>query len=56
MMARLGISEEEWRTMYSDTASSDNPILTGDDSDKPELVSESVLRESGLMRDYSKFV
>lgn len=56
MTDRLGISEQEWRTMYSDTAESDNPILSGDDSDKPELVSESVLRQSGLYKDYSKFV
>jgi hypothetical protein len=56
MMERLGISEQEWRTMYSDTAESDNPILSGDDSDKPELVSENVLRQSGLYKDYSKFV
>lgn len=56
MMKRLGISEDEWRDMYQDTARSDNPILTGDDSDKPELVSESVLRQTGLYRDYSKFV
>lgn len=56
VMDKLGISEEEWRTMYSDTDESDHPILSGDESDSPELVSENVLRQSGLLKDYSKFL
>jgi hypothetical protein len=56
MRERLGISEEEWKTMYSDTAESDNPVLTGDDNGNSELVSENALRQSGLYKDYSKFV
>jgi hypothetical protein len=56
MMDKLGIDDAEWRAIYADTADSDNPVLTGDDSGKPELVSESALRQSGLFRDYSKFV
>ena len=55
MINKLGISEEEWKNMYSDIAESDNPIMMGDDNSKPELVSESALRQAGLFRDYSKF-
>lgn len=56
MMENIGVDEDTWANIYEDTATSDNPILGGDDSDKPELVSESALKESGLFRDYSKFV
>lgn len=48
---RLGIDENEWRAMYEGTQPLDE-----DDTGKPELVSESTLRQSGLMKDYSKFV
>lgn len=47
---RLGIDENEWRAMYQGT----EPI--SDEDDGPELVSESALRQAGLMKDYSKFV
>jgi hypothetical protein len=56
MMETMGVDEDTWRNIYEDTAESDNPVLTGDDSDRPELVSEAKLKSSGLMRDYSKFV
>lgn len=51
LQKRLGISDAEWKAVYAGTEPLDN-----DDSGKPELVSESVLQQSGLMKDYSKFV
>jgi hypothetical protein len=56
MKARLGISEDEWKSVYGDTYedAGSNPILSGEE--KPEYVPENVLRESGLMKDYSRFV
>jgi hypothetical protein len=49
--------ESEWASIYEDTAKHGSPILEGEDgSDRPELVPESLLQESGLLRDFSKFV
>lgn len=50
MMRKLGVSEAEWASMYAGT----EPL--SEDVGGPEIVSEEVLRESGLFRDYSKFV
>ena len=55
----LGITDETWKNIYDDTLASNNPIL-GESSytdeppaDRPELVPESVLRNAGLMKDFS---
>lgn len=55
IMEKLGIDDQVWSNIYSDTADSENPVLTGED--KPELVSERDLQSSGLLKeDYSKFL
>jgi len=51
LQKKLGISDDEWRSMYAGTEPLDE-----NDSGGPELVSESVLHQAGLMKDYSKFV
>lgn len=52
---RLGVSEDEWRDIYSDTADSENPIILNDGGTEPELVSEEQLRAAGLYQDFSRF-
>jgi len=54
--ADLGITDQTWKDIYNDTASSDNPILNGEEAGSEELVSESQLERAGLMKDYSKFM
>jgi hypothetical protein len=47
--------DSEWASIYEDTAKHGNSILDGDDSAVPE-VPESLLKETGLIRDFSKFI
>lgn len=52
----IGISDDLYSDIYSDTVGSENPLLNGTENEKPELVSEDTLRQCGLMKDYSRFV
>lgn len=56
LRAKIGIDEDTWKNIYSDTAESDNPVLTGEQGGNPEFVAEEDLVEAGLMKDYSKFI
>lgn len=57
MMEKLGVNNDMWKDIYADTASSDNPILEGDQSPQDrEEVPASILESMGLMRDYSKHI
>lgn len=56
---KLGVSEDQWETIYGDISDS-NPILSSNSSlnenTNPEFVPESTLEETGLMKDYSRFL
>ena len=51
----LRVDDSEWNSIYGNIDVSSNPIIN-DSTTNPELVSKSQLVESGLYRDYSKFV
>jgi len=58
---RLGVSDAEWKAIYSDI-SPDSSILkesksqTSNPLDSAERVSEKQLSQAGLFKDYSKFL
>lgn len=52
---KYGISKDEFQMIYGNIAEN-NPILTDAKVDDQEKVSESTLLNSGLMRDFSKFL
>ena len=52
---RLAIDENEGKNIYGNIDLERNPIVKGQDTN-PELVSKEQLVQSGLYRDYSKFV
>ena len=54
MREKYGIDDNTWEAFYADTVESDNPVLTNEE--KPERVSENVLRQSGLYKDYSRHI
>lgn len=57
MLKAVGASDDVWRGIYEDTIESGNPLLTSSEEEgEGELVSEHLLQESGLMRDYSKHI
>jgi hypothetical protein len=47
-----------YASIFEDTLNSNNSILTEgkNDSDRQEIVSEAALRESGLFKNYDKFL
>jgi len=56
ILEKMG-GNDMWKGIYADTASSDNPILEGDESPADrEQVPTSILESMGLMRDYSKHI
>jgi hypothetical protein len=66
LMKAIGVDESTWANIYDDTLNSGNQILSeaGRNSapksemtfDDTELVSESILEQAGLLKDYSKFI
>jgi len=56
MMESMGVTDDVWRSIYADTASSANPIIEGNDMPNNPEIPASVLEETGLLKDYSKFL
>ena len=64
LMEAIGVNENTWNDVYADTLKHGNSILNNKDTtttvapnyDDTELVNESVLKQAGLMKDYSRFV
>ena len=48
----LGITDDTWNEVYANIKPN-NPVLTGATETTVELAPESVLKEKGLLRDYS---
>jgi hypothetical protein len=58
LLDKVGASSDEMRSIYTDIIDKGHPVLDGNNMTRPEpeLVPESVLREAGLLRDFSKFI
>jgi hypothetical protein len=54
---RMGISEDEWKNIYSTVdPRTVAQVASSAANENPELVSEEKLKQTGLYRDYSKFI
>lgn len=54
---KMKISDSEWNSIYA-SVDQNSPIMTESKTGQhnPEFVSEDVLEDTGLLRDYSKFL
>lgn len=48
--------DDMWKNIYADTATSNNPIIEGDEGAEQEQVPLNILENMGLIKDYSKHI